>query len=103
MTEFKKAWDGWLKTAEFTVAADPFSIGVAEMNRRYLENRLHTAFSAGWRAAQSAAACGEAAIEKIVNDPDAPWNHDVNCPVHQRRGGECDCEPLLTKDRNDDD
>lgn len=40
----------------------------------------------------------EAAIEEIVNDPNAPWNHDTDCPVHKGRGGECNCEPLMTKD-----
>jgi hypothetical protein len=48
-TDFSRAWKEFKETEEFIKAANPYSLpmtGPAE----YLENRLFTAFTAGWNA-----------------------------------------------------
>lgn len=42
---FKQRWDRWIRSSDGRRAADGTTSG------QYLENRLHGAFSAGWRAA----------------------------------------------------
>jgi len=46
------ALESWLNSAEGKSATQPTTLNAPEMMRHYLENRLHRAFNAGWRAAE---------------------------------------------------
>jgi len=34
------------------------------------------------------------AIESVLDDPKAPWNHDPTCPLHRVEDGECTCADI---------
>jgi len=53
MTEFKKAFDEYVKSDRYKEGSDPETVKAPASQRQFLENRLYWAFSAGWTAAQS--------------------------------------------------
>jgi hypothetical protein len=62
VTPYKQAIDAWIETGDYKGAADPATLHAPESYRIYLENRLRTAFAAGWsaRAEVAASSQGEA-------------------------------------------
>ena len=52
MTEFKQAIDAFVESDTYKGLSDPCTLKSPEDQRQFLENRLHRAFSIGWRAAQ---------------------------------------------------
>lgn len=55
-TDYKKAWDLFQDSIEWKNATDPISLQAPHTMRRYLENRIHRAFDAGWNAGLEQAA-----------------------------------------------
>ena len=53
MTAYAIAWRKFQKSPELESLADPTTIGADEKQRKYLENRLKSAFDAGWNAKTS--------------------------------------------------
>lgn len=49
-TPFKKAHDAYVESEKFNGLSDPTTLKAPADQRQYLENRLWSAFSAGWRA-----------------------------------------------------
>lgn len=53
MTSYKQAIDAFVASEEFETSSDPTTIQAPEKMRRYIENRLHRAFMAGWTAREA--------------------------------------------------
>ena len=51
MTEFKTAFDEYVKSAKFKDGSDPATLKAPASQRQFLENRLYWAFRAGYEAA----------------------------------------------------
>jgi hypothetical protein len=51
---FAVAWGDWIGGDEGKSCSAPTTLNAPAMQAHYLENRMHRAFAAGWRAAQKA-------------------------------------------------
>lgn len=58
-TPYKKAIDAFIESDDWLVASDPTTIRAPAEMRTYLENRLKTAFAAGWKQCEALAAQGK--------------------------------------------
>lgn len=54
MTEYAKALAEFKASRDWITAADPVSLGASVAMQRFLENRILTAFQAGWLAGRLA-------------------------------------------------
>jgi len=49
-TPYKQAIDVFTASDQYKKSSDPTTLGAVVNQRQFLENRLHSAFSAGWIA-----------------------------------------------------
>jgi hypothetical protein len=55
-TPYKKAIDAFIESDDWLVSSEPTTLRAPAEMRQYLENRLKTAFAAGWRHCEAALA-----------------------------------------------